>query len=202
MSQDNTTQDEQHLAAIVGDAPAPYSVKVVVADYNPLWPAWFAEEADKIRAALGDVALRIEHVGSTSVPGLAAKPIIDIALAVPDSSQDDTYVPALVAAGYDLQIREPEFHEHRCFYTRLERGHTRNVNLHTYTAGCVELDTYTVFRDWLRTHDDDRLLYQTTKQELAKRDWKYVQNYADAKTGVIEEIKARAGAPDYPCPVY
>ncbi|SMD21850.1 GrpB family protein [Kibdelosporangium aridum] len=202
MSEEHVSKDDQYLAALVGDAPAPYSVKVVVADYDPLWPSWFAEEADKIRTALGPVALRVEHVGSTSVPGLAAKPIIDIALEVPDSSNEDSYVPALVAAGYDLHIREPEFHEHRCFYSRVDRGHKRDVNLHTYTAGCVEMDIYTVFRDWLRTNDDDRLLYQTTKQELAKRDWKYVQNYADAKTDIIQAIKTRAGTPDYLCPTY
>lgn len=196
------SRDEEYLAALVSDAPAPYSVKVVVADYDPLWPSWFAEEADKIRTALGAVAVRVEHVGSTSVPGLAAKPIIDIALEVPDSSQEDTYVPALLAAGYDLEIREPEDHQHRCFTTRVERGHKRDVNLHTYTAGCVEFDLYAVFRDWLRTHDDGRLLYQTTKQELAKRDWKYVQNYADSKSDVIQAIRARAGVPDRSCRLY
>jgi hypothetical protein len=136
--------DEQYLAALVGDAPAPYSVKVVVADYDPVWPSWFAEEADKIRSALGAAALRVEHVGSTSVPGLAAKPIIDIALEVPDSSQEGTYVPALLAAVYDLHIREPEDHEHRCFYTRVERGHKRDVNLHTYTTKYIESDLYAV----------------------------------------------------------
>lgn len=202
MPQERTTSDEDILAAIVGDQPAPYQVKVVVADYDSRWPAWYAEEAERIRAAIGPVAVRIDHVGSTSVPGLAAKPIIDIALEVPDSAQEDAYVPALVAAGYDLHIREAEFHQHRCFYTRIDRGHQRDVNLHTYTTGCVELDRYRVFRDWLRANDDDRLLYQSTKQELAKRDWKYVQNYADAKTGVIEEIKARAGNPDHACPLY
>lgn len=202
MSQERTSGDQDILDAIVGAVPAPYSVPVVVDDYDPRWPSWFAEEAARIRAALGVIAMRVEHVGSTSVPGLAAKPIIDVVLAVPDSAQEDMYVPALVAAGYDLQIREPEFHEHRCFYTRRDRGHARDVNLHTYTEGCVEIDTYTVFRDWLRTHEDDRLLYQAKKRELAARDWKYVQHYADAKTGVITDIKARAGTPDFACPLY
>src|SRR5689334_19625448 len=98
------TTDDEILDVIVGDKPAPYSVKVVVNDYNPDWPHWYEEEAGRIRAALGPVAVRLDHAGSTSVPGLPAKPIIDVILAVPDSSIEDAYVPALVAAGYDLHI--------------------------------------------------------------------------------------------------
>jgi GrpB-like predicted nucleotidyltransferase (UPF0157 family) len=199
MPQERTTTDEQILAYTVGDKPQPYAVKVVVDDYDPQWPHWFAEEADRIRAALGEAAIRIEHVGSTSVPGLAAKPIIDIALAVRDSSEEDSYVPALVAAGYRLQIREPEHHEHRCLYNRVDKGHKRNVNLHVYTTGCVEYERYLVFRDWLRTHPDDLALYRDTKRELAGQDWKFVQNYADAKTPVISDIFARAGEPTTAC---
>jgi GrpB-like predicted nucleotidyltransferase (UPF0157 family) len=194
--------DEQIMAYTVGDKPQPYAVKVVVEDYNPHWPQWFEEEADRIRTALGSGAVRIEHGGSTSVPGLSAKPIIDIALAVADSSNEDSYVPALRTAGYPLRVREPEDHAHRMFGTRLDKGHHRDVNLHVYTEGCVEFDRYLIFRDWLRTHDIDRELYQRTKLELAKRDWKFVQNYADAKTEVIAEIMARAGEPTGCCPLY
>jgi GrpB-like predicted nucleotidyltransferase (UPF0157 family) len=186
----------------VGDRPKPYSVKVVVTEYDPRWPAWFAGERDKIRAALGSSVVRLEHVGSTSVPGLAAKPIIDIALILPDTTAEDTFVPALEDAGYQFYAREPEFHEHRLFYSRVGLGHERDVNLHIQTEGCIELDRYLVFRDWLRANEDDRLLYQRTKQELAKRDWAYVQDYADAKTDVIKQIRARAGEPDFPCPLY
>ncbi|MBP2330196.1 GrpB-like predicted nucleotidyltransferase (UPF0157 family) [Kibdelosporangium banguiense] len=186
----------------VGDRPQPYAVKVVVAEYDPRWPAWFEEEHDKIRAALGPAVVGIEHVGSTSVPGLAAKPVIDIALAVPDSSTEDAFVPALKAVGFRFHIREAEHHEHRVFYRRVEFGHDRNVNLHVYTAGCVEFDRYLVFRDWLRANDSDRLLYEKTKLELAKRDWAYVQDYADAKTGVIQQIRDRAGERASACPRY
>jgi GrpB-like predicted nucleotidyltransferase (UPF0157 family) len=186
----------------VGDQPQPYAVKVVVAEYDPRWPVWFEEQDDKIRAALGQDAVRCEHVGSTSVPGLAAKPVVDIALAVPDSSIEDSYVPALQAAGFRFHIREHEHHAHRVFYRRVELGHDRDVNLHVYTAGCVEFDRYLVFRDWLRANDHDRLLYQRTKQDLAKRDWEYVQDYADAKTAVIQQIRDRAGDLDFACPVY
>jgi GrpB-like predicted nucleotidyltransferase (UPF0157 family) len=151
----------------------------------------FAREEGRIRAILGDRVLRLEHTGSTSVPGLAAKPVIDMTLVVPDSSDESSYVPLLEAAGYVLRIREPDWYEHRVL-----KGPDTNVNLHVFSAGSPEIDRMVGFRDWLRTHDDDRDLYERTKRELAAQEWKYVQNYADAKTAVVEEIIARALAPD------
>jgi len=144
-------------------------------------------EEQRIRAALGERALMIEHVGSTSVPGLAAKPVIDICLVVPDSSDEPAYVPALEGAGYVLWIREPEWFEHRLF-----KGPDTAVNLHVYSEECVEIERYLLFRDRLRTNPADRELYLRTKRELAARPWKYVQNYADAKTAVVEAVIARA----------
>ena len=134
----------------------------------------------------------MEHVGSTSVPGLAAKPIIDISLAVADSADEQAYVPALEAAGYFLRIREPDWFEHRGFGRRDAR-----VNLHVFSAGCAEIDRMLRFRDRLRRDDADRELYERTKRELAQRQWKYVQNYADAKSAVVEAILARAGDPAF-----
>ena len=126
------------------------------------------------------------------MPGLAAKPIIDITMIVADVTDEPAYVPDLEAAGYVLRIREnePDWYDHRVF-----KGPDTNVNLHVFSAGCVELERMVGFRDWLRTHDDDRELYERTKRELVTRDWEYVQNYADAKTAVVEEIMARAGLP-------
>jgi len=134
--------------------------------------------------------VRLEHTGSTSVPGLAAKPCIDMTLVVPDSSDESTYAPALEAAGYRLAIREPDWFEHRVF-----KGPDTNINLHVFSPGSPEIERMVGFRDWLRTHDDDRDLYEQTKRELATREWQYVQNYADAKTTVVEEIIARADLP-------
>lgn len=138
---------------------------------------------------LDDRVVRIEHTGSTSVPGLPAKPIIDIALEVPDSADEPAYVPDLEAAGYPLRIREPDWFEHRLF-----KGPDTNVNLHVFSAGCEEVDRMILFRDWLRENTADRELYAATKRDLAARDWKYVQQYADAKTAVVQEILARADA--------
>jgi GrpB-like predicted nucleotidyltransferase (UPF0157 family) len=165
----------------------PLSSRILIADYDPQWPELFGREADRIRAVLGDLALRIEHTGSTSVPGLIAKPIIDILLVVGDSADEDTYVPPLEAAGYSLRIREINWYEHRMF-----KGPDAEINLHVFSYGCPEIDRMLMFRDWLRNNAADRDLYARTKLALAQKEWEYVQNYADAKTVLIEEIIARA----------
>ena len=185
--------DEEIRAAIIGDL-TPYAVKVVVVDYDPVWPAWFAEQRDQITAALGERALSIEHTGSTSVPGLAAKPIIDMLLQVTDSGREGDYLPDLERAGFELRVREPDWLEHRCLRKRTEAGATRDVNLHVFSPGIAdeEIDRILSFRNWLRANPADRDRYAAVKRELARLDWKYVQNYADAKTDVIEEIIARA----------
>lgn len=166
--------------------------RIILAEYDPGWPQRFREEEQRIRHALGDRVLGLDHTGSTSVPGLAAKPIIDIMLVVADPADEATYAPLLEAAGYVLRIREPDWHEHRCLVRRLELGHDRNVNLHVHPPGSEEIERELTFRDWLRSHPEDRVLYEATKRELVTRAWKYVQDYADAKTGVIEEILGRA----------
>jgi GrpB-like predicted nucleotidyltransferase (UPF0157 family) len=103
---------EEDLQAISVGKVIPRNAPVTLAEYDPQWPALFDREAARIRAVLRDAAVRVEHVGSTSVPGLAAKPIIDILLAVPDSADEQTYAPALEAVGYILHIREPDWFEH------------------------------------------------------------------------------------------
>lgn len=176
--------EERILAASVGDLPT-YQ-QIVIADYDPEWPIWFERAAAGIRGALGDTALELHHVGSTAVPGLAAKPVIDINLVVADTTAEDSYVPQLEAIGYELRVREPDWFEHR-----LLRGSDPPVNLHVFADGCDEVDRMSRFRDWLRTHPEDRELYERTKRELAAQEWKYVQNYADAKTAIVAEILGR-----------
>ena len=172
----------------IGERPR-HDGPIELVEYDTAWPVRFEREAKRIRGALGVRALLVEHVGSTSVPGLAAKPIVDIVLAVQDSSDEDAYVPALEAAGYVLRIREPDWFEHRVF-----KGPDTEVNLHVFSAGCEEIGRMLAFRDHLRANDDDRELYERTKRELASREWAFVQDYADAKTAVVREIVARAGA--------
>jgi GrpB-like predicted nucleotidyltransferase (UPF0157 family) len=179
------TEEEIMSASVV--PPTPLAGRIRLEEYDPDWPHLFEREAARIRSALGETALQVEHAGSTSVPGLAAKPLIDMVLVVADSADEAAYVPIMEAAGYTLTIREPDWYEHRLF-----KGPDTNVNVHTFSAGCPEVDRMLLFRDWLRTHPDDRELYERAKRELAAQDWKYVQQYADAKTAVVEAIIARA----------
>jgi GrpB-like predicted nucleotidyltransferase (UPF0157 family) len=177
------------LARVVIGGPQPLMGPIEIVDYDPDWPRLYAREEVRIREILGDRVVRIEHAGSTSVPGLPAKPIVDIVLEVPDSADEAAYVPDMEAAGYVLRIREPEWLEHRVF-----KGPDTNVNLHVFSAGCGEVDAMVLFRDHLRANAPDRELYAAAKQELAAREWKYTQQYADAKTDVVREIMARANA--------
>jgi GrpB-like predicted nucleotidyltransferase (UPF0157 family) len=180
------TPEDRLLAAQV-DGSTPSSGPIVLVDYDPAWPRLFEREAARIRSALGDRALQVEHTGSTSVPGLAAKPIIDVVLVVADSADEPAYVPPLESAGYVLRIREPDWFEHR-----LLRGTEPAANIHVFSAGCAEIERMLLFRDHLRRNDEDRELYERTKRELARRKWRYVQHYADAKTEVVRRILARA----------
>jgi len=180
---------EAEIAAYTIGERKPHEGSIVLAEYDPSWPGMFQREAERIQRVLGDGVVQLEHVGSTSVPKLAAKPRIDILLVVQDSSDEPSYVPALESAGYVLRIREPDWYEHR-----LLKGPDTAVNLHVFSSGCVEIDRMVRFRDWLRTHVEDRLLYERTKRDLASRKWKYTQNYADAKTEVVGQILARAMA--------
>jgi GrpB-like predicted nucleotidyltransferase (UPF0157 family) len=160
---------------------------IEIVDYDPSWPDRYDLHAARIRAALDNRVLQLEHAGSTSVPGLPAKPVIDIVLAVADSSHEQSYAPALESAGYRLKIREPEWHQHRMF-----NATDSDVNLHTFSAGCPEIARMLRFRDWLRVNVQDRELYADIKRQLSAREWAHVQEYADAKTQVVIEILKRA----------
>ena len=144
----------------------------------------------QIRGALGDKALIVEHVGSTSVPGLSAKPVIDIVLAVADSADEPSYLPPLECLGYVLRIREPDWFEHRMLKTPGIEG-----NLHVFSQACEEISRMLSFCDRLRTDAGDRNFYEHTKRDLAGRQWSYMQDYADAKSDVIRQILANARGP-------
>ncbi len=178
--------EEQLRAVTVGELTR-LSGPIELVAYDPAWPQLFGREDERIRRALGDRVLLLEHVGSTSVPGLAAKPWIDMVLVVTDSADEPAYVPALEAAGHVLRIREPDWYEHRMF-KRLDPG----VHLHVFSPGCAEVERMLLFRDRLRNNEPDRRLYERTKRDLAQREWVYTQNYADAKATVVQEILTRA----------
>jgi GrpB-like predicted nucleotidyltransferase (UPF0157 family) len=182
---DIAAYDEWLEKIFVGGAK-PLQQQIEVREYDPHWPGLYAREADRVRRALGHRVVLLEHVGSTSVPGLPAKPIIDMVLEVADSSDEAAYVPALEAAGYALAVREPEWLRHR-----LCKGPDTNINLHVFSAGCEETERMLTFRNWLCTNRADRDLYARVKRELSACGWKYAQQYADAKTNVVNEILKR-----------
>jgi GrpB-like predicted nucleotidyltransferase (UPF0157 family)/ribosomal protein S18 acetylase RimI-like enzyme len=170
------------------DPLTPHDAPITLVDHDPRWPAQFEQEAARIRGLLGERVVLLEHVGSTAVPGLVAKPIIDIVLVVADPAQESGYVPPLEAAGYRLTVREPDWFAHRML-----TGPTGTaVHLHVFGAGTAEVDRMLRFRDRLRTHVEDRDRYARTKRELAARTWRHVQHYADAKTAVVQQILDRA----------
>jgi GrpB-like predicted nucleotidyltransferase (UPF0157 family) len=181
------SSEEQIQAARIGGAQPLPGGSIVLVDYDPHWPELFAREAERVRLSLGERVLRLEHCGSTSVPGLTAKPIVDMVLEVANSADESTYVTSLEQAGYVLRIREPDWYQHRLF-----KGPDTDINLHVFSAGCPEIERMLLFRDRLRSNVAERDLYLRTKLELAQRRWKYTQNYADAKSAVVEEIVLRA----------
>jgi GrpB-like predicted nucleotidyltransferase (UPF0157 family) len=179
-------RDEEIRSITVGDVEF-LNNTIHLAPYDSSWPSVYAQEAVRVREVLGEKALLLEHVGSTSVPGLCAKPVIDMLLAVENSADEGSYRPGLEAEGYGLRIREPDWYEHRCF--KLGRV---DANLHVFSSGCREIGRMLLFRDWLRREERDRLLYERIKKKLAAKEWKATQNYADAKSEVVEKILSRA----------
>ena len=174
---------EKYLKEVTVGPVSALSGKVVLEEYDAAWKGIFEEEKEKIGRALGRNGIVTEHVGSTSVPGLCAKPVIDILLIVRDSSDENAYVPQLERVGYTMRIREPEWFRHRML-----KKHNPEVNLHVFSYGCSEAKRMLDFRDWLRTDEGDRMLYGNTKKALVQREWHYLQDYADAKSDVVREI--------------
>ncbi len=164
-------------------------VEVVAPDAS--WPEQFAAVGDTVVEALGDRALSVRHVGSTSVPGLWAKPIIDVDLTVADSGDEAAYLPALEAAGFVLRVREPDWEEHRCL-----RGADPTSNLHVWSPGSIEPARTAAFRDWLIAHPDDREAYAALKRDLAGQGFTDVMDYNNHKAGLIYDIYERIFAAD------
>jgi GrpB-like predicted nucleotidyltransferase (UPF0157 family) len=164
---------------------------VVVVPPDPTWPEQFGIVAEKVRAALGDRAQSVDHIGSTSVPGLLAKPFIDVDLVVADSSRESDYLPELEAAGFVLRAREPDWQEHRVL-----RGQDPASILHVWSPGSQEVARHRVFRDWLRSHDDDRAAYGALKAELGARGFTDAMDYNNHKAELVYDIYERIFAAD------
>ena len=189
MQNDHSFTPDKYIQKVRVGGIKPHNAPITLVAYDPRWPELFEREAKRIRSVLGNRVLQLEHVGSTSVPELCAKPIIDMLLVVADSSDEPSYVAALEAAGYTLRIREPDWFEHRMF-----KGPDTDINLHVFSEGTSEVERMLRFRDWLRANDTDRDNYARVKRKLAQHVWRHVQNYADAKTSIVQEIMDRANA--------
>jgi GrpB-like predicted nucleotidyltransferase (UPF0157 family) len=176
---------EQMGLALVGERPAKWEA-VVVEDYDPRWVEQFATAGSQIHEALGRLIVSIEHVGSTAVPGLPAKPVIDIDALLQDTAEEAGYVPALEKLGYRLVLREPWWYGHRMLVSS-----TEDVHLHLWPEGAPEPLRHRLFRDWLRSHPEDRELYASTKRRLARDTTDRPGDYTLAKSDVIDEIFAR-----------
>jgi GrpB-like predicted nucleotidyltransferase (UPF0157 family) len=168
---------------LVGGAEA---ITVSLQEYDPGWVAEYLEHRSWIVAALSarGASVEVEHIGSTAVPGLAAKPIVDLVVAVDDITAEEDYLEPLLAAGYVLRVREPGH--------RLVRTRSRNTHVHLYERGAQAIEDYLVLRDRLRASAEDRSLYESTKRALLSRPWSDMNAYAAAKTTVIADIRARA----------
>lgn len=178
----NTVPVNSHLELIGGIEKR--AIRVVA--YDPDWPLRFAHERGRIVNALGPTAVRIDHVGSTAVPGLAAKPIVDIELSVPDVEDEPSYLDRLLAVGYHLRVREQGH--------RMARTPQRDVHGHVCSAGSEWERRHLLFRDWLRRNTRDRAAYEQLKRQFARLDWPDMNAYADAKGPLITEITQRAEA--------
>lgn len=159
---------------------------IVIVESDPAWPDSFEAERQKIVDALGAIGVRVDHIGSTAVRGLPAKPIIDIQVSVADVEDEDSYLVALEHAGYQLRVREPAH--------RMLRTPRCDVHVHVCSLGSQWERRHLLFRDWLRTSTADRRRYAQRKRDLAQRDWPTMNHYADAKTDVISDIMNRAEA--------
>lgn len=174
---------DEYIQKVVVSGNAEHNQTIVLKPYDENWPVLFEREKQRISTILKDKALMIEHIGSTSVPGLIAKPIIDILLVVEDAGKEEDYVVDLVSHGYILRIKEPDFENHHMFL-----GPDTDIHLHVFSQGSKEIEKYLLLRNYLRAHQEARELYANTKKTLAKKKWKYVQNYADAKSDVVQQI--------------
>jgi GrpB-like predicted nucleotidyltransferase (UPF0157 family) len=180
----NGTPD-QAATALVGERPKKWE-SIVIEDYDPTWVERFAAVHRELSEALGELVVGVEHVGSTSVPGLPAKPIIDVDLLLPEAVEEVDYVPALERFGYRLVLREPWWYGHRMLVSAAE-----DVHLHVWPQNAPEPVRHKLFRDWLRSHPADRELYASTKRRLARETEEQSGDYTMAKSDVIDEIFAR-----------
>lgn len=162
---------------------------IEVVDYDPLWPARFEDMRDRLAASLGGLALRIDHVGSTAVPGLPAKAVVDIQVSVPDVEDSDAYRGPIEEHGFALRFVEPG---HR--YLRPRPGVPRLWQVHVCQVASEWERVHLLFRDFLRAHPAEAAAYAALKKALAEQHRHDRIAYNDAKTPWIGAALERAEA--------
>lgn len=189
-----TRHHDQGDVVYVGSYPTGYVLRIV--EHDPAWAERYAELEQQLRDALGEVLIEVQHIGSTSVPGLPAKPIVDVDVVVPDPDDEQAYVPALESIGLVHWLTEPDWHRHRLFKMLTEP----RVHVHVFGPDCPEVVRHRMFRDWLRTHPEDRERYAAAKRAaLAQVDTPgadhgvlgFGMRYNTVKEPVVREIYDR-----------
>jgi GrpB-like predicted nucleotidyltransferase (UPF0157 family) len=169
--------------------------KMVIVEPNPAWPQLFLDTKARIQAAVGSTAVGIHHAGSTSVPGLPAKDILDVDLVVKDIKDEASYVEQLGRAGFLFLFREPAWHQHRFFVDEGDQPNTYPINLHVFGPDCPEVEKHRIFREWLVKTPEDLQLYAKVKRESAAASeaaGESMQEYTVRKNKVVQEILNRA----------
>lgn len=167
---------------------------IQVVPYNPAWPEMFEAEAARIKQALGENCIEVYHIGSTSVPGLPAKPVIDMIPVVKDITKVDAANEAMKALGYEPQ---GEFGiPFRRYFQK--GGDSRTHHVHIFEQGSPEIERHLKFRDWMRSHPEDACAYAELKQQLAQQFPHDFLGYCQGKDGFIGAIDAKAGMPKTP----
>lgn len=168
-----------------------HGTPVVIVPYDPAWIEAYQREAALIRLCIGRYITGIEHIGSTSVPGLDAKPIIDILIGVKSLADSPAFLPLLIGMGY---CYKPEFEEglpERRYLYKVENG-LDTIHLHMVEPGTTFYKRHIAFRDYLRTHPDSASAYASLKYELAQKHGSDREGYTDAKTDFIKEIERKS----------
>ena len=169
--------------------------KMTIVEPNPAWPQRFLDTKARIEGVLGSTAVAIHHAGSTSVPGLPAKDIIDIDLVVKDIKDEDSYAGGLESLGFKFLLREPAWHEQRFFVDEGDRPGAYPINLHTFGLDCPEVEKHRIFREWLSKTPNDLQLYAKVKRESAAASeaaGESMKEYTLRKEQTIREIMGRA----------
>lgn len=172
-----------------------FPLKIAIVEPNPTWPQRFFNTKVRIEAVLGSTAVAVLHAGSTSVPGLPAKDVVDVDLVVKDIKDEASYIDALEGVGFSFLFREPEWHQHRFFVDEGDRPGAYPINLHVFGQDCPEVERHRIFREWLLKSPEDLQLYATVKRECAavsETAGESMQEYTLRKANIIREILDRA----------